>query len=1209
MEEEREELTRKYFPQIHHACNAKGIQFVAVDMRWGITSQAAENAQVINICLREIDRSDIFVGFFGQRYGWHGSDDKQLQENFDNAVGKYSWLDAVRDRSVTELEFLHGYLNNPGALPACICFRDKVYDDAQREEGLSKGDKKQVFKYTSESEHATAMMDDLKERVKVTESKCLGVNMQYPDPHEGARFMFESIWPYLTEVLLADTVQLSKREQQREEHDAFRAHHITIYEGGQTYLDFLNSKLADGQGSVLIEGPAGSGKSALLSNWTHHLEMSRPEVVLLYHFVGCAPGTTADSDILSRLLAEVNHALHKQADRKRPADSEDGEDVQQLQQLLLRAIEDVVTREQKKVVIVLDGLDRCPKVGKTTKHLFWLPSTWPAGVLFVASTVDTDTATFDLLVTERQYEVLTVKPLNETTKKEICVRVLKKSGKELSADQLDRVVAAPHTSNPLYLRLVLAELSIFGYFRLLDKKIDSLIYSADVGELLQKMFTRLEEDYNGRETGTRRVQEVLCAIDLSKHGLLEKELMEMLRIESQDWLTLYFAMEGLLISHAGLLRFAFAEISHAVKAKYLQDEEEKNRMLKLLTGYFDNKLQAIPIWESLPTPLSKRPVEELPWLQLATGDLEGLTNTLLNIFTLTYMQKQSEYEFFELWKATGKKMSEICDRYLQVFDLAVADLYLYQQDLSEENRTPPGYKLRHLLSSMGQLFNMAGFPQGAVKMHQRDIDVLMHIKGTISSVERFRNMMETCYIMSCALVDCGRYKEGEESHRQIMESCQEYLKEHPEDEVIQDTVGMICHGIGVACVKQKLWDQMYEEMFFGHLPLDVGNLLTNIGLCHRHLGNLDEAETNYMRSLEVKANAVGWDHDVVALAYLNLSSLNLHRDDFTKAEHYIRKAIEILEGNGATLDKTEYRNATENLICCLLSLSKVEEALPIYLPLFRKQVEVDDMDHCIPSVHREMAKYVLHIGDPDTAREITVALINSRNRHQQNYIMLDHLQSMLPESPRPKLPLHCTLEHALQEIWPGDPDLTRRIIEHHALPAGDIDRILKVQAVCAEKNRQWEGYTYQACAEWCVAGDNKEAAVRVLEAGVKEYPKDLNLRLQLMDLCRKLEEYARAYPHLPMITEGRKDDPAVMIVSGDIAMRTGDYQMALNCFDHVMTLDNPDLAERAKKAAENVRNYLAVKSEMSEEDTGAEGTSNTESGEEEPMGRQEDPQN
>ena len=66
MEDEREELTRLYFPRIQHICSSLGIQFVAVDLRWGITSEAFSSAQVINICLRELDRSDMFVGFFGQ---------------------------------------------------------------------------------------------------------------------------------------------------------------------------------------------------------------------------------------------------------------------------------------------------------------------------------------------------------------------------------------------------------------------------------------------------------------------------------------------------------------------------------------------------------------------------------------------------------------------------------------------------------------------------------------------------------------------------------------------------------------------------------------------------------------------------------------------------------------------------------------------------------------------------------------------------------------------------------------------------------------------------------------------------------------------------------------------------------------------------------------------------------------------------------------
>lgn len=66
MEEEREELTKRYFPSVRHLCNSYGLQFAAVDMRWGITAESSDKAQVISICLREIDRSDMFIGFFGQ---------------------------------------------------------------------------------------------------------------------------------------------------------------------------------------------------------------------------------------------------------------------------------------------------------------------------------------------------------------------------------------------------------------------------------------------------------------------------------------------------------------------------------------------------------------------------------------------------------------------------------------------------------------------------------------------------------------------------------------------------------------------------------------------------------------------------------------------------------------------------------------------------------------------------------------------------------------------------------------------------------------------------------------------------------------------------------------------------------------------------------------------------------------------------------------
>ena len=61
--------------------------------------------------------------------------------------------------------------------------------------------------------------------------------------------MFESIWRHLTEVLLAnvDDATVTKRDQQLAEHDAFRARHVSVYEGGQQYLEFLNSMLEEGR--------------------------------------------------------------------------------------------------------------------------------------------------------------------------------------------------------------------------------------------------------------------------------------------------------------------------------------------------------------------------------------------------------------------------------------------------------------------------------------------------------------------------------------------------------------------------------------------------------------------------------------------------------------------------------------------------------------------------------------------------------------------------------------------------------------------------------------------------------------------------------------------------------------------------------------------------------------------------------------------------
>ncbi|XP_033755344.1 TPR repeat-containing protein DDB_G0287407-like [Pecten maximus] len=490
MEEEREELTRRYFPHINHICNSRGVQFVAVDMRWGITTESSASAQVINLCLKELDRSDMFIGFFGQRYGWHGVDDAALQENFDNATSAYPWVSSVRDKSVTELEFIHGHLNNPGSLPAYLCFRDKAYDAKICEEARKKGDKKMVFKYSPESDHAAELLDDLKHRCKDTESLTLGVDLCYKNPKEGAELMFKAIHQHLTKYLMISSVHVVQEDRQalaKSLHGAFLANKVKLYEGGDHYITQL-MKNVDAEPPVpyLVTGPAGCGKSALVCNWLHKL-MQNPaysHCCVVHHFVGCARDSARIQSILTRVTEELEEKVEelKSGESNSHGDSkkEGSDDVRELMRKL-SVVLDRLTSLGKQPVVVIDGLGNVKKSSKAEKAVYWLP-TFPKQAVLVVSTKQSDEDIIDELK-RRDFSVIDLPPLDLDTQRVICVNTLRMAGKELSPAQVDKVVQAKQTENALFMKIVLNELVSFGYFRLLDKKIDSLVSCQSVHDL------------------------------------------------------------------------------------------------------------------------------------------------------------------------------------------------------------------------------------------------------------------------------------------------------------------------------------------------------------------------------------------------------------------------------------------------------------------------------------------------------------------------------------------------------------------------------------------------------------------------------------------------------------------------------------------------------------------------------------------------------
>jgi hypothetical protein len=114
MQEERRTLQSDVFPIVQRFLWERGITFIDVDLRWGLTREEAEHGDVLDICLREIDRCRPWIlGLLGARYGWvdRGARDRLTPEP------RFSRLVGYTDVSVTELELRHAITDRPRGTP------------------------------------------------------------------------------------------------------------------------------------------------------------------------------------------------------------------------------------------------------------------------------------------------------------------------------------------------------------------------------------------------------------------------------------------------------------------------------------------------------------------------------------------------------------------------------------------------------------------------------------------------------------------------------------------------------------------------------------------------------------------------------------------------------------------------------------------------------------------------------------------------------------------------------------------------------------------------------------------------------------------------------------------------------------------------------------------------------------------------------------
>jgi WD40 repeat protein len=557
--EERDLLVRKVFPELRRRARERNVEVIDIDLRWGITPEQAERGEVLPICLAEIDRArPYFFGFIGDRYGWV----PEANHYDPSLLVEQPWLDEHRGgKSVTELEMLHGVLNNPGmAGRAFFYFRDTQYSQA-------KGSV-----YLSEGEEHRAKLELLKGRIRESGFPLME---EYPSPEVLAARVQEDLWRVIDEAFPMESVP-DPVAMERRKHEVYGAARLGLYLGGEKYFAALNEAMdADPFNSILITGPSGGGKSALVANWVERYATAHQDAWVITHYLG----SSADAADPVRMVYRIEREIAQVIGENEKLEVDPNKILQQFPEWLSRASA-FAEEARRDWIIVLDGLDKL----SSRTELRWWPSELPSRVKMVASCLDGEIQS-KFKARMKPCEVA-VHPLNAQDGWELIRTYLARFNKVLPEPDVERIVAHPLGGSPLFLRTVAEEMRVFGVHEQVQQRLGGYLESQSMGELFAKVFARVEED-NKRED----MEGALSVLWGALESFAEDELLAVTGLAPAAWSSILNALQGSLICNDGRIAFGHDYLRKAVEDRYVGVSEKQSAVMRKLADFCAERMR------------------------------------------------------------------------------------------------------------------------------------------------------------------------------------------------------------------------------------------------------------------------------------------------------------------------------------------------------------------------------------------------------------------------------------------------------------------------------------------------------------------------------------------------------------------------------------------------------------------------------------------
>lgn len=516
---------------------------------------------------------------------------------------------------MTELEILHGILNNPEmSNRVAFYFRDPAYVDHMPP------DRRGEF-CEQDSDRCDRLLA-LKDRIRASALAC---RENYPDPKTLGQWVLEDLTVAINEEFPPGEVA-APLDRDAADHNAFARSRTGVYIGRPEYFHALDAHAAtDGQPLVVL-GESGSGKSALLANWALRYRQEHPDVLLVMHFIGATPYSADWAAMLRRIMGELKRRFQIAEEIPNEPDALRAAFANWLHMAAARG----------RVVLILDALNQLED-RDGAPDMVWLSSVIPANVRIVFSTLP-GRPLDDL--EKRGWPTLDVQPLETDERRRLVADYLAQFTKKLNDPRTERIASAPQAANPLYLRALLDELRVFGAHEQLDQRIGHYLEAQTVPELYERVLERWETDYERDRAGL--VRETMTALWAARRGLAESELLEVLGTGGQPlpravWSPLFLAMADALVSRSGLLTFSHDFLRTAARDTYVPTDAEQQQAHLRLAEFFQRQSA------------SPHRYDELPWQLVQASSWERASDVLADKEMFAQLWLHSEYDLKNYW--------------------------------------------------------------------------------------------------------------------------------------------------------------------------------------------------------------------------------------------------------------------------------------------------------------------------------------------------------------------------------------------------------------------------------------------------------------------------------------------------------------------------------------------------------------------------------